>query len=123
MRGPHHGSSYGPPELLYYDMNLKATKPGRTRTAPDGLVAFRKLATNGVRGDHCSGEVSTPKSLSATPDCRLFAEWIARPGDCRPLVSDNVLYHPPPGLASPRVQMCGLSQAFHWEFTSGWLRI
>src|SRR5271166_6830587 len=112
MRGPHHGSSYGPPELLYYDMNLKATKPRRTRTAPDGLVAFRKLATNGVRGDHCSGEVSTAKSLSATPDCRLFAEWIARPCGCRQLVSDSVLYRSLLELASSeRIGSCRKGQS------------
>src|SRR5271166_2995628 len=90
MREPHHGSSYGPPELLYYDMNLKATKPGRPRTDWSPSESWPQTGFEEIT---VPGEVSTAKSLSATPDCRLFAEWIARPCGCRPLVSDNVLYH------------------------------
>src|SRR5271165_5706941 len=33
MRGPRHRSSYGPPELLYYDMNSQDRWPGRTHLA------------------------------------------------------------------------------------------
>jgi len=73
---------------------------------------------NGVLGDHCSGEVSTAKSLSATPDCRLYAEWIARPGGCRPSVSDSVLYRSLLESASPQ-QVSG-SLVRDADYTTKW---